>query len=229
MAGLAGSVKLIARIPVTTADVCLHETLFFDKTSCIRAHILLLYGEKTTHSRYYRGDHMADEFLTVAEAAHKLGVSPRTIQRYCRQGRLNHRWVSGKRHKELRILPPITLDRLPGVKRKSQINISDYVARKDFEETVSRLERELLKKDLRIDELRHELARMKERFDGVPGDSRTSAPGFPGDETFRERIETVFHEFENVRPTEKRLIVKLAQTLKDHGIFLKSLGYGDKS
>ena len=91
---------------------------------------------------------MTDEFLTVAEASQKLGVSPRTIQRYCKQGRLNFRWVSGKRHKELRILPPITLDRLPGVKRKAQLNVADYVTRKDFDDSTSKLERELLKKDI---------------------------------------------------------------------------------
>lgn len=63
---------------------------------------------------------MSEELLTVIEAAKKLGVSPRTIQRYCKQGRLNHKWVQGKRHKELRILSPIPISQLPGEVQKSR-------------------------------------------------------------------------------------------------------------
>ena len=70
---------------------------------------------------------MSEELLTVAEAASKLGVSPRTIQRYCKQGRLNFKWVKGKRHKELRILSPIPISQLPGGRRKNLAGTFDYI------------------------------------------------------------------------------------------------------
>ena len=169
---------------------------------------------------------MADEFLTVAEASNKLGVSPRTIQRYCRQGRLNHKWVSGKRHKELRILPPISLDKLPGVKRKTQLNVADYVTRKDFDETASKLERELLKKDIRIDELRQEVTRLKTQLEGAPAQPHGPVPAQEVDGYMQKMLTSLTHELEKVRPAEKRLIIKLAETIREHNQFLKTLGYG---
>jgi len=169
---------------------------------------------------------MADEFLTVAEASNKLGVSPRTIQRYCRQGRLNHKWVSGKRHKELRILPPISLDKLPGVKRKTQLNAADYVTRKDFDENASKFERELLKKDIRIDELRQEITRLKTQLEGAVAKPQEPVPAHEVDGYIQKMLTSLTHEFEKVRPAEKRLIIKIAETIKDHDKFLKTLGYG---
>lgn len=169
---------------------------------------------------------MADEFLTVAEASNKLGVSPRTIQRYCKQGRLNHKWVIGKRHKELRILPPISLDKLPGVKRKTQLNAADYVTRKDFDETASKLERELLKKDIRLDELRQEITHLKTHLDAAPAHPQSPAATHEVDGYIRKMLVSLTHELEKVRPAEKRLIIKLAETIREHNQFLKTLGYG---
>ena len=170
---------------------------------------------------------MIDEFFTVAEAAEKLGVSPRTIQRYCKQGRLNHKWVSGKRHKELRILPTISLDKLPGVKRRSQLNVADYVTRLDFEDITSKLDRELMKKDIRIDELRQEISQMKSMLEGDSG--RLHGPYPEQGSRFQGMVESLNHEYKKVRPTEKRLIIKLAETIKEHNRFLRTLGYnGDE-
>lgn len=168
---------------------------------------------------------MADEFLTVAEASNKLGVSPRTIQRYCKQGRLNHKWIIGKRHKELRILPPISLDKLPGVKRKSQLNAADYVMRKDFEEATLKLERELLKKDIRIDELRQEVTHLGAQLDAAPAHPQSTDATREVDGDIQNKLTFLTHELEKVRPAEKRLIIKMAETIREHNQFLKTLGY----
>ena len=170
---------------------------------------------------------MIEEFFTVAEAAEKLDVSPRTIQRYCKQGRLNHKWISGKRHKELRILPPISLDKLPGVKRRSHFNVADYVTRINFEEITTKLDRELMKKDIRIDELRQEIAQLKSKVDGDSG--RLHGPYPAKGSRFQGIVDSLAHEYENIRPSEKRLIIKLAETIKEHNRFLRTLGYnGDE-
>ena len=100
---------------------------------------------------------MPDNMLTVKEAAERLGVSPRTVQRYCRQGKLKHKWVQGVRHKELRILPPVTPK---GV--KSRGGIRAMISREEFQETISRLEQELEKRERKIDRLTGELARHDE-------------------------------------------------------------------
>ena len=82
---------------------------------------------------------MSEEFLTAAETANILSVSIRTIQRYCKQGRLNYKWITGKRHKELRIIPPIPVSDLPGVKRQKGMSSIDYVTRTDFENTTEEM------------------------------------------------------------------------------------------
>ena len=82
---------------------------------------------------------MSEESLTVTETARKLGVSPRTIQRYCKEGRLNHKWIKGKRHKELRILPPIHIAHLPCGRRKNLAGTFDYITKNEFEEITSEL------------------------------------------------------------------------------------------
>ena len=93
---------------------------------------------------------MSEELMTVGEAAKKLSVSPRTIQRYCKQGLLNHKWIRGKRHKELRIVPPIPLSMLPGVKRGSAPGAEDLATRKELEELFTSFSRELAERDHRI-------------------------------------------------------------------------------
>mgnify|MGYP000853127174 CR=1 FL=1 len=76
---------------------------------------------------------MQDELLTVLDVAAKLGVSVRTVQRYCKQGLLNHKWIHGKRHRELRIVPPIPLSLLPGVKHGSAPAEGDFLSREAHE------------------------------------------------------------------------------------------------
>ena len=85
-------------------------------------------------SFFLKGKAMSEEYLTVAEFAHKLGVSPRTVQRYCKDGRLKHKWVKGKRHKELRILPPIQMTQLPYSRRKNFTGTFDYLTKIKSEE-----------------------------------------------------------------------------------------------
>ncbi|MCE5251622.1 helix-turn-helix domain-containing protein [bacterium] len=171
---------------------------------------------------------MVDEFFTVTEAAEKLGVSPRTIQRYCKQGRLNHKWISGKRHKELRILPPISLDKLPGVKRRSPLNVADYVTRKDFDDITARLDREILKKDIRIDELKQEIIMLKSMLgDGDSGDGGDDSLPKIRDSRLLKAAESLVHEFEKVRPAERKLILKIASTLRTHDLFLKKMGMAE--
>jgi len=171
---------------------------------------------------------MVEEFFTVAEASEKLGVSPRTIQRYCKQGRLNHKWVNGKRHKELRILPPISLEKLPGVKRRSPLNVADYVTRKDFDEITARLDREILKKDIRIDELKEEIIVLKSKL-GTSDDHQTVSAPSVRESHIMKAAESLVYEFEKVRPAEKKLILKLASTIRTHNKFLRTLGMTEKS
>lgn len=100
---------------------------------------------------------MPDNLLTVKEAAEKLSVSPRTIQRYCRQGKLKHKWVQGVRHRELRIFPPLYRRGIGGV-----VASIDTVSRDDYEVMISRLERELEAKDQKLERLSMELGRNQE-------------------------------------------------------------------
>lgn len=168
---------------------------------------------------------MADVLFTVVEAAEKLGVSPRTIQRYCKQDRMNHKWVNGKRHKELRIVPPISLEKLPGVKRRSALNVADYVTRKDFDEITAGLDREILKKDIRIDELKQEIVELKSQINGGSRELQTASSIPISDSRLGKTAESLVHEFEKVRPAEKKLILKLVETIKDHDEFLRTLGF----
>lgn len=169
-------------------------------------------------SRHSKGGkhQMTDELISVTEAAEKLGVSPRTVQRYCKQGRLDHKWVNGKRHKELRIVPPISLDKLPGIRRKSALATADAVSRREFEKVTEELKREVFKRNLRISELEQEVDRLK----STAGSSHPEST----DSYLIQHVRTLIHEFEKVRPAEKKLIIKLATEVRAHGEFLQSLG-----
>lgn len=162
---------------------------------------------------------MSEEFLTVTEASEKLSVSPRTIQRYCRQGRLNHKWIQGKRHKELRIIPPIEYTDLPGVKHRTGIDASDLVSRADFERSFNDLRGQIAEKDRRIRELEDELAKMRRSHAATDTGSLAE---------FSRKADMILYDVEQVRPKEKRLILKLAREVSAHAEFLKKLGMGDK-
>jgi hypothetical protein len=103
---------------------------------------------------------MSDELISVSDAAKKLGVSARTVQRYCKQGILNHKWVHGTRHRELRIVPPIPLSLLPGVKRGSAPDGVDLVTRQEFEDLHAAFTREIARRDQHIERLEQEIARL---------------------------------------------------------------------
>lgn len=158
---------------------------------------------------------MPDGSMTVTEAAKKLGVSPRTVQRYCRQGRLKHAWVQGKRHQELRILPPIEMSLLPGGKRRRTGGTFDAVSRIEFDETVADLQRRLDARDRQIAVLEEELAEIK---------SLTAAGGT---DISPARIRAVIRDAELVRPAEKKLLLKLANEVRSHAVYLKILGMTD--
>ena len=167
---------------------------------------------------------MSEEFLTAAETASILSVSIRTIQRYCKQGRLNYKWVTGKRHKELRIIPPIPVSDLPGVKRQKGMSSIDYVTRTDFENTTEEMKLHLREKDSRIGELENEIAQLKSLITQNSGTViRTGGSGLSGDE-LREKAEALVKDFNKVRPVEKKLILKLARDIQAHDRFLRSLG-----
>ena len=51
-------------------------------------------------------------------------------------------------------------------------------------------------------------------------------PGSGRDEYIQKMLTSLTHELEKVRPAEKRLIIKLAETIREHDQFLKTLGYG---
>lgn len=161
---------------------------------------------------------MEDHLYTVTEAAEKLGVSRRTIQRYCRQGRLDYKWVQGTRHRELRIVPPISIDKLPGVKRRPQVPTGDFVSKKTFEDRIASLEKDLLKKDIRIDELKEEITILRNRLAGMAGQPGTATPP----DTYAK----ILHDYEKVRPQEKKIIVRLTEMVKQHEEALKSLTSG---
>jgi len=158
---------------------------------------------------------MSEEYLTVAEAAEKLSVSPRTIQRYCKQGRLNYKWVHGKRHRELRIIPPIPVADLPGVKIKKEA--IDFVTADEYRAAIEELKESLLEKDRVIEEIRREVERLKSI--GAGGSTAT-----PDDREILERAREIVHDFRKVRPVEKKLILKMAKEIEAHAEFLRSLG-----
>ena len=167
---------------------------------------------------------MTEELLTVIEAAKKLSVSPRTIQRYCKQGRLNHKWVQGKRHKELRILSPIPISQLPGGRRRNLASTFDYVTKNDFEELTSDLKNMLDEKDRRIAMLEEETAKMKSIIGSTGGFQSISPDNEPIETLSKGKIETLLQELEKVRPVERKLVLKLAKEIQTHEKYLESLG-----
>ncbi len=142
---------------------------------------------------------MQDELLTVGEVAGKLGVSVRTVQRYCKQGLLNHKWIHGKRHRELRIVPPIPLSLLPGVKHGSALSEGDFISREDYDSLASTLTRELARRDERIEALEHLLSEMDSGTARLPQDN-TPQIGSAG---ILERAEALVRDLERVRPGRK--------------------------
>jgi excisionase family DNA binding protein len=166
---------------------------------------------------------MPEDYLTVAEAAQKLSVSPRTIQRYCKQGRLNYKWVTGKRHKELRIVSPISVSVLPGVRQRKDFGALDYITRTDLEKATEKLTQQLLEKDHRIEELEHEVARLQYSLTQSP-DTPKSPGVSESQDSLHKKASALLHDFEKVRPVEKKLILKIARELKIHEEFLRSLG-----
>jgi hypothetical protein len=139
---------------------------------------------------------MSEELLTVAEAAAKLSVSSRTIQRYCKQGLLNHKWVAGKRHKELRIIPPIPVSELPGVKKKKVLSKAD-------------VENIIEEQKLRIEKLEKEITQLK---------------SLSHDTGLLKKADSLVNDFDKVRPIEKKLILKMAKEIKVYGDYLRSIG-----
>jgi hypothetical protein len=164
---------------------------------------------------------MQDELLTVGEVAGKLGVSIRTVQRYCKQGLLNHKWIHGRRHRELRIVPPIPLSLLPGVKHGSALAEGDFISREDYDSLAATLTRELARRDERIEALERQLS---EADSGAARFLRADAPR-GADTEILDRAEALVRELERVRPVEKKLILALARTVKKHEEFLATLGF----
>jgi len=163
-----------------------------------------------------------EEYLTVQEAAEKLSISPRSVQRYCREGRLNHKWVQGKRHKELRIVPPISFSNLPGVRKKKVLTSFDYVTKPDIESITEDLRKRIQEKELHIQKLEMEIIELKALIKGQSSVSGSS-------HGLGDKTDMIIHDFETVRPKERKLIVKMAEEIKTHGEFLKTLGMTDNS
>ena len=157
---------------------------------------------------------MSEEILTVSEAANKLGVSPRTTQRYCKQGRLNNKWIKGKRHKELRILPPILIDQLPGGRRRNLAGTFNYVTKTDLEKIISTLKNNLDEKDHQISSLEIEIEKLKSSIGEEKGSQDISPDYYTTDRQLKEKMDIFLHEFEKVRPAEKRLILKIAKEIQ---------------
>ncbi len=163
---------------------------------------------------------MSEEMLTVQEAADKLSVSPRTIQRYCKQGRLNYKWVKGKRHKELRIVPPIPISSLPGVHGKTDPEEFGYASKDDLAE----LKRMVEEKNERIENLEREISVFKELLDSRLDSIQSHPTGAASDGAeIIEKARAIVEEFKNVRPVEQKLILKMAKEIKAHGEFLSRL------
>jgi hypothetical protein len=166
---------------------------------------------------------LGDPMMTVSEAAKKLGVSVRSVQRYCKHGLLNHKWIHGKRHRELRIIPPIPLTLLPGVKRGTAMAGENLVSREEFEEIFTTLRREIALRDRRIESLERELERLSTET-GLPGESAPARESLPAG--FFERAGEIIDDYERIRPVEKKLILALAREVKEQEEFLKKLGFG---
>jgi hypothetical protein len=164
---------------------------------------------------------MQDELMTVNETAKKLGVSVRSVQRYCKHGLLNHKWIHGKRHRELRIIPPIPLTLLPGVKRMTAAAGEDLVSREEFDELSAILRRELALCDRRIETLERELAQLSPGSISPVGDSTAHEAPPAG---FLERAGAIIDDYERIRPVEKKLILTIARMVKAQEEFLRKLG-----
>lgn len=167
---------------------------------------------------------MSEEYLSVTEAAKKLGVSPRTVQRYCKERRLNFSWVTGKRHKELRILPPITVSQLPGGRRKNIAGSFDYVTKSVFDDVTAELKHRLEEKDRKIAVIEEELSELRAMIS-----LHKTFPDPSDKEEILSKIETYLYDFEKVRPAEKKLILKLANEVKSISEGLKSLNIIDST
>ncbi len=167
---------------------------------------------------------MEEKFLTVTEAAAKLNVSTRTIQRYCKQGRLAHRWVSGPRHKELQIVSPIPLSLLPGGHKKTLAETFGYLTREVYQQDVDELRQELAEKDRRIVVLEQEIRILKQYVtdkSGAPSLEYTGA-GMLSDVV--KRISDLIEDYEKIRSAEKKLILKLARKVQEHEQYLTRVG-----
>jgi len=171
---------------------------------------------------------MSEELLAVDEAARKLGVSPRTIQRYCKQGRLNFKWIKGKRHKELRILSPIPISQLPGGRRKNLAGTFDYITKNDLEKITSEIKSKINERDHRIAILEEETEKLKSIIDKARDPLNIISGYDPSDTQLRIRINDFLHESEKVRPAEKKLILKLAKEVQALEECLKSIGIKQK-
>ncbi len=158
---------------------------------------------------------MSEDFLTVTEAAEKLSVSTRTIQRYCKQGRLNYKWVTGKRHRELRIIPPIPITELPGVKKKGFPD-EGFVSQEDFDTAIAKLRDDLTKRGERIERLEREIAALRGTGSGAQGSVDNGE--------MLSRAREIVYEYDRVRTVEKKLILKMAKEIRDHAAFLATLG-----
>lgn len=167
---------------------------------------------------------MEEQLLTVTEVAHKLNVSLRTIQRYCKQGRLAHKWVMGKRHKELRIISPIPLSELPGGRRKTLGGSFDYVSSETYRHTVDGLQAELAGLKSRIEGFERELAGLNRNAPLPDGGVFSENRGSPGLSDVTDRVREIVDDYEKVRPSEKKLILKLAREVREHEDYLVSIG-----
>jgi len=163
---------------------------------------------------------MSDDYLSVTEAAEKLAVSPRTIQRYCKQGRLNYKWVTGTRHRELRIIPPIPVSELPGVK-KHGISPDEFISSEEFYRITESLTSQLREANDRLTTLRHEIEHLKSAGSQSGSNAMTA---IPADQNTNELL----RDFQTIRPLEKKLILKMAKEIQSHAQFLRTLGMTDQ-
>jgi len=149
-----------------------------------------------------------DVLLTVKEAAENLCVSPRTIQRYCRQGKLKHKWVQGLRHKELRIFPPLFRK---GITR-GLAGTADTPVHDEREIIISRLEQELEAKDRKIDRLTMETGRNTE-LAAIVADYKTRLQKCSEENRrLQESVNTFLRET-RLSALEKKLILRIAKDL----------------
>jgi hypothetical protein len=195
------------------------------ETICVRPRLHIFFGQNRILTLDGESA-MQDEMMTVGEAAKKLGVSVRSVQRYCKQGLLNHKWIHGKRHRELRIIPPIPLTLLPGVKHAASLAGEDLVLREEFEDLSAMLRRELAARDRRIESLERELAQLSP---GAIPPAGGAAPSEAPPAGFIERAGAIIDDYERIRPVEKKLILTIARTVKAQEKFLRKMGMEEKN